>query len=173
MVELNVGLREGKVEGDDKAGGRDKVGTIVVAPVVSAGGMEDEVAVRDVSEGLAAGGVASEVAETGSSDEMEVSAAADRVVAGSAESEVTDTALTFVSMVDPVSASSKLVWGSEAKVCVSMTAPEPSMTWTTEMVCTISVMVGSRVSRSAVSFSSWRLWNWACERRWLTLRPCK
>jgi hypothetical protein len=173
MVELKVELREGKDEEDDKVGGTDKVGTIVVASVVSTGGMEEVVAVNDASEGLAAGGVASEVAETGSSGEMEVSVAADKVVAASAESEVSDTALKLVSMVDPVSASIKLVCGSDAKVCVSMIAPEPSMTWTTEMVCTTSVMVGSPVSRSAVSFSSWRLWNWACERRWLTPRPCK
>lgn len=175
MVELNVELREGKDEEDDRVGGRDKVGTIVVASVavVSPGGREEEVAVKDASEGLAAGGVVSEVGETGSSGEMEVSVAADKVVAAPAESEVSDTALTPVSMVDPVSASTKLVCGSDARVCVSMIAPEPSMTWTTEMVCTTSVMVGSPVSRSAVSFSSWRLWKWACERRWLTLRPCK
>lgn len=175
MVELKVELREGNVEEDDKVGGRDKVGTIVVASVavVSSGGREEEVAVNDASEGLAAGGVVSEVGETGSSGEMEVSVAADKVVAAPAESEVSDTALTPVSMVDPVSASTKLVCGSDASVCVSMIAPEPSMTWTTEMVCTTSVMVGSPVSRSAVSFSSWRLWKWACERRWLTLRPCK
>lgn len=71
MVELKVELREGKVEEDDRVGGRDKVGTIVVgtivvASVVSPGGVEEVVAVRDVSEGLAAGGVVSEVAETGS-----------------------------------------------------------------------------------------------------------
>lgn len=167
-------LREGKAEEDDKDGGIDKVGTTdVVASVVSAGGREVVVAVKDTSEGLADGGVVSVVAETGSSDEMGVSVAVDEVVAAPAESEVSDTALTPVSMVDPVSASTKLVWGSDAKVCVSMIAPEPSMTWTTEMVCTTSVMVGSPGSRSAVSFSSWRLWNWACERRWLMLRPCK
>lgn len=144
MVELKVELREGKDEEDDKVGGRDKVGTIVVASVVSSGGVEEVVAVRDASEGLAAGGAVSEVSETGSSAEMEVSVAADKVVAApAAESEVIDTALTFGSMVDPVSASMRFVWGSDAKVCVSMIAPEPSMTWTTEMVCTTSVMVGS------------------------------
>lgn len=74
---------------------------------------------------------------------MEVSVAADKEVAAPAGSEVSDTALTFGSMVDPVSASMRFVWGSDAKVCVSMIAPEPSMTWTTEMVCTTSVMVGS------------------------------
>lgn len=172
MVELKVELREGKVE---EVGGIDKVGTIdVVASVVSGGGMEEaEVAVKETSEGLADGGVVSEVAETGSTDEMGVSVAVDEVVAAPTESEVSDTALNPVSMVDPVSASSRLVWGSDAKVCVSMIAPEPSMTWTTEMVCTTSVMVGSPESRSAVSFSSWRLWKWACERRWFTLRPCR
>lgn len=175
MVELKVELREGKAEEDDKDGGRDKVGTRdVVASVVSTGGRaEEEVAVKDVSEGLADGGVVSVVAETGSSDTVGVSVAVDDVVAAAAESEVSDTALNPVSMVDPVSASTKLVCGSDANVCVSMIAPEPSMTWTTEMVCTTSVMVGSPESRSAVSFSSWRLWNWACERRWLTLRPCR
>lgn len=174
MVELKVELREGKVEEDDKDGGRDKVGTRdVVASVVSTGGRAEVVAVKDASEGLADGGVVSVVAETGSSDTMAVSVAVDEIVAAAAESEVSDTALNPVSMVDPVSASTKLVCGSDAKVCVSMIAPEPSMTWTTEMVCTTSVMVGSPGSRSAVSFSSWRLWNWACERRWLTLRPCR
>lgn len=167
MVELKVELREGKDEEGDKVGGRDKfggkdnVGTIVATLVVSAGGMEEVIAVKDASEGLAAGGAVSEVAETGSS------------VAGPAGSEVSDTTLTLGAMVDPVSASTTLVWGSEAKVCVSMIAPEPSMTWTIEMVCTTSVMVGSPGSRSAVSFSSWRRWNWACERMWLRLRPCK
>lgn len=170
MVELKVELREGKAEEDDKDEGIDKVGGSTV--VASVGGRE-EVAVKEVSEGLAAGGVVSEAVETGSTDEMGVSVAVDEVVAAPAESEVSDTALNPVSMVDPVSASSRLVCGSDAKVCVSMIAPEPSMTWTTEMVCTTSVMVGSLGSRSAVSFSSWRLWKWACERRWLTLRPCK
>lgn len=172
VVELKVELREGKVAEDGRVGGRDVVAS-VVASVVSPGGGEEEVAVNDASEGLAAAGVVSGGAETGSSDEMGVSIAVDEVVAAPAESEVSDTALKLVSMVDPVSASSRLVWGSDAKVCVSMIAPEPSMTWTTEMVCTTSVMVGSPGSRSAVSFSSWRLWKWACERRWLTLRPCK
>ena len=119
-------LREGKVE---EVGGIDKVGTTdVVASVVSAGGTEEEEAVRETSEGLADGGVVSEVAETGSTDEMGVSVAVDEVVAAPAESEVSDTALNPVSMVDPVSASSRLVCGSDAKVCVSMIAPEPSMT---------------------------------------------
>lgn len=158
-------LREGKVDGIDKVGTSDVMGSVVTRDV--------EEAVEDASEGLADGVAVSEGTETGSTDEMGVSVAVDEVVAAPAESEVGDTTFTPGSIVDPVSASTKLVCGSDTKVLVSMMAPEPSMTWTTEMVCTTSVMVGSPESRSAVSFSSWRLWNWACERRWLALRPCK
>lgn len=155
MVELKVELREGKVKEDDKDGGRDKVGeTDVMASVVVVSWGREAVALKDTSEELGDAGVVSEAAEAGSTEEMGVSVAVDEVVAAPTESEVSDTALTPGSIVDPVSASSKLVCGSDTKVCVSMIAPEPSMTWTTEIVCTISVMVGSLESRSAVSFSS-------------------
>lgn len=97
-------------------------------------------------------------ADMGSADDITDA----EVAVAPASDEVVDASLKATSMVDPVSPSIRSVCELPATVWTERVAPDPSITWITEMVWTTSVMIESLGSSSATS-SCWRLWNSACE----------